>query len=458
MITRPSFLPVATLSFRQKPVGLRLTLFGSLIGGLMIWACSGEGTTTSPGEQQQPPAVASVAVTPGTATLVSFGETAQLTASAQDANGTAISGKTFTWSSSDESIATVNSSGLVSAVAAGLATITATSEGKSGTAAITVLEPVASVAVSPDNATIVAGETVQLTATTLDAAGNELTGPTVTWSSSDEAMATVDATGLVTALGAGSATITATSGGKSGTAAITVPLSVLIDASRDGGAWWCCQAVTFDPDAPHQGKAFADHLRSLGINVRELPRPFTIDLELLELFDLVIRANEFGSYLASELSAYEQYVREGGNLLLLQDFVRPAETDILGAVFGLRFAGITRGSQLVNFVAHPITEGVASGQLRYGVGSGLRESPPEATILAHLDDGSYLDLNDNGIQDVDEPASPPVMGILEFQAGFILFIGDTNFLQGDTNFLQPVPQPLVDNILRVFLPSAFANP
>ena len=227
--------------------------------------------------------------------------------------------------------------------------------------------------------------------------------------------------------------------------------SALIDASRDGGVWWFPQVPPFDPDQPHQGKAFADHLRSLGFSVRELPRPFTIDLELLEQSDLVIRASEFGSYLDTELLAYEQYVRDGGNLLLLQDFVRPAKTDILGPVFGLRFAGITRGSQLMNFVPDPITDGVASGQLRYGVGSGLTEFPPDAKILAHLDAASYLDLNDNGVRDENEPTAPRVMGRLEFGQGLVVFIGDTNFLQS-------VPQPLTANILRVFLPGAFASP
>ncbi len=124
---------------------LRLTLAGSFIGGLMIWACGGEETTTSPGGQQQPPAptVASVAVTPASATLVSFGETAQLTASAQDASGNTISGKTFTWSSSDVSIATVSSSGLATAIANGAATITATTEGVQGSASLTVAQVVA---------------------------------------------------------------------------------------------------------------------------------------------------------------------------------------------------------------------------------------------------------------------------------------------------------------------------
>src|SRR5207249_2053834 len=93
----------------------------------------------------QPPApVATVTLTPGSAT-VNEGQTLQLTATLKDANGNTLVGRTVTWQSSNTSAATVNGSGLVSGVAAGSATITATSEGQSGTSAITVTPPSASV-------------------------------------------------------------------------------------------------------------------------------------------------------------------------------------------------------------------------------------------------------------------------------------------------------------------------
>src|SRR5205814_906461 len=108
-------------------------------------------------------------------------------------------------------------------VTPGSATITATSEGKSGTSAITVTPvPVASVDVTPPSASVQAGQTVQLTATPRDAGGNPLSGRTVTWSSSNTAVATVSNSGLVSGVTPGSATITATSEGKSGASSITV--------------------------------------------------------------------------------------------------------------------------------------------------------------------------------------------------------------------------------------------
>jgi hypothetical protein len=117
----------------------------------------------------------------------------------------------------------------VNALVAGSSTITATSGGISGTAALTVTAavpvPVASVTVSPAAPSIQVGATVQLAAVTRDANNNVLTGRAITWSSSNTTVATVSASGLVNALVAGSSTITATSGGISGTAALTVSVT-----------------------------------------------------------------------------------------------------------------------------------------------------------------------------------------------------------------------------------------
>jgi hypothetical protein len=81
--------------------------------------------------------IASVIVAPSAA-MLSVGGTQQLTATPQDANGTALIGRAVTWASDDTAIATVSATGLVAAVAPGSAMITATSEGTSGVAAITV--------------------------------------------------------------------------------------------------------------------------------------------------------------------------------------------------------------------------------------------------------------------------------------------------------------------------------
>jgi uncharacterized protein YjdB len=170
--------------------------------------------------------VASVSVSPATLSLT-VGQMGQLTATPRDASGNPLTGRVVTWTTNSASVATVSSSGLVTGQGAGTATITATSEGQSGTAAITVTQPtvpVASVSVSPPNLSLTVGQTGQLTATPRDASGNPLTGRVVTWTTNSAAVATVNSTGLVTAQGAGTATITATSEGRSGTVAIIVTL------------------------------------------------------------------------------------------------------------------------------------------------------------------------------------------------------------------------------------------
>src|SRR5438876_4703772 len=169
--------------------------------------------------------VASVTVNPPSATIL-VGATRQLSAVTKDAAAATLSGRVVTWSTSNTAVAAVSSSGLVSGQSAGSATITATSEGKSGTSTITVtLVPVASVTVNPPSATILVGATQQLSAVTKDAAGATLSGRVVTWSTSNASVATVSSSGLVSGQSAGSATITATSEGKSGTSSMTVQAS-----------------------------------------------------------------------------------------------------------------------------------------------------------------------------------------------------------------------------------------
>src|SRR5207244_4103784 len=200
--------------------------------GLVTGVAAGSATITATSEGQSGTSaitvtnvpVASVTVSP-TAAGVTVGATTQLTATPKDANGTALSGRVVTWATSNAAAATVSASGLGTGVAAGSATITATSEGQSGTAALTVTNvPVASVTVSPATASLTVGATTQLTATPKDANGTALSGRVVTWGTSNAAIATVSASGLARGVAAGSATITATSGGQSGSAAVTVTL------------------------------------------------------------------------------------------------------------------------------------------------------------------------------------------------------------------------------------------
>ncbi|HJU73137.1 MAG TPA: Ig-like domain-containing protein [Gemmatimonadaceae bacterium] len=166
-----------------------------------------------------------VAVAPLTADIP-LGSNRQLAANVLDAAGNAIAGRPVTWSSSNSTIATVSVGGLVSAVALGRVTITATAEGKSGTSTIDVVDPTASVRITPAGPQILrVGGKVQLTATALNAAGQPLPGRTVNWVSSNPNVASVNSTtGEVTAVAVGQAAITAEIEGRQAQASVTVTL------------------------------------------------------------------------------------------------------------------------------------------------------------------------------------------------------------------------------------------
>jgi uncharacterized protein YjdB len=206
-----------------------VTLVG--VGSANISASAGGLTTSIPASATAASVhVATVTVTPSTVTL-NPANTAQLTAVPMDSLGNVLTGQAVTWSSSNTSVATVSANGLLSAVAVGSAVISASAGGKSGFANLTVVAAspasVASVTVSPSTASVTTGKTVQLTATLKDSVGNVLGGRTVTWSSGNPNVATVSSTGVVTAMTVGTATISASSGGQTGTAQITVTAVVV---------------------------------------------------------------------------------------------------------------------------------------------------------------------------------------------------------------------------------------
>ena len=169
-----------------------------------------------------PAPVASVSVSPSSATLI-VGQTAELEAQPRDGSGQPLSGRPVTWSSNHPEVASVTSAGVVAAVSPGTATITASSEGRNGTATIVVNAPAVNrVEVTPAATVVDVGGSFRLTATVYDSRGNVIPGAQVAWASSDTRIATVDNTGRVRGIAAGSAIITATSGDKAGTALVTV--------------------------------------------------------------------------------------------------------------------------------------------------------------------------------------------------------------------------------------------
>lgn len=190
---------------------------------LVACGCSSNGASISPG---QPKALHSIAVTCAS-TSIRMGGTLQLTATGAYSDGSTqniTSG--VTWSSSNTDVATINGSGVASALAAGSSTITATLNGVSGTVALTVAAAsvtLRSIAVTPATPGIAAGVTQQFTATGTysDGSAQNITSA-VTWSSSNAGVASINGSGTATAISAGSSTITATLNGVSGSATLTV--------------------------------------------------------------------------------------------------------------------------------------------------------------------------------------------------------------------------------------------
>ena len=179
------------------------------------------GTAQVTVEQQ----VVAVRVSPDEETLRAFGDTVRLSAAATDANGHLVEGADFTWSSDDESVVSVDASGLVTATGNGIAAVRASLEDVAGSAEVTVEQQAVAVRVSPDEEVLWAlGDTVRLSAAATDANGHLVEGADFTWSSDDESVVTVDAAGLATATGHGMARVRAETGTVEGDATVSVDL------------------------------------------------------------------------------------------------------------------------------------------------------------------------------------------------------------------------------------------
>ncbi|MCY1023440.1 Ig-like domain-containing protein [Pyxidicoccus sp. MSG2] len=206
-----------------------------LLTVLVHTACDPE---EEPNPDPTPATLTSVSVTPASFTLA-IGATQQLAVTGTYSDGTTKSvTSSATFVSDTPANATVsNSGGLVTAVAAGTAKVTATVSGKSATATVTVSAAEAtlsSIALGPTPASVAQGATLQLTVTgTFSDGSTRAVTSNVTFSSSATGTATVSASGVVTGVQAGSATITATAGGKNATLNVTVTsVAVQPDANQ----------------------------------------------------------------------------------------------------------------------------------------------------------------------------------------------------------------------------------
>ncbi len=232
---------------------------------LLVLSCGG-GSKESTG----PGPLASIVLAPDPVTLTALGATQQLTATGKDASGNVITGATITYAATTHGFATVSATGLVTAVAVGTDTVTASAGAITATAPVVVSQAVANIAVTPDTATLlVAGRTRQLAAAASDATGHPITGVAFTWKASDTTVATVNATGLATAVNDGTTQIQASAGGGTGAATVTVDrivVSVVVRSANgnkldtlasDGGTLGYAGTATDSSGATIAGQVFS---------------------------------------------------------------------------------------------------------------------------------------------------------------------------------------------------------
>lgn len=187
-----------------------------LVALLLAVACGGTGPSDD--------GVARVLIGGDAALTLVEGDTHQLSATAQDANGAAVVGAPLVWSSSTQAVATVSTGGLVTAVATGSARIIATSGRHADTVVVTVAKSgVVNVVVTIPRSLLKVSDTVRAQATAVDAAGKPVPDRPVTWTSSNGTAAVVTPFGLVLGVApANPVTISATVDGHSGSTTIAI--------------------------------------------------------------------------------------------------------------------------------------------------------------------------------------------------------------------------------------------
>jgi hypothetical protein len=169
---------------------------------------------------------------------LNVGQVATLVATPRDVNGNTLSGRPVSWNSSAPNVATVSVSGVVTALTAGTTDITATIEGVNARRTVTVTARASTVSIAPSSAILTTvGQTASFSATARDAAGNLIPNRNIQWTSSNVAVGTIASSGLLTAVSAGSTTVSANVDGVTATASVLVaPVYTLAVTTSGVGA------------------------------------------------------------------------------------------------------------------------------------------------------------------------------------------------------------------------------
>jgi hypothetical protein len=230
-------------------VGTEPIFSGSAMAELSIGVGTDVGITLVP-------VVAGVVCSGDMIVLSSYGATATIPGYALFATGDSIPEVPVGWATADVDIVSVSQAGVVTALQDGDAVVTCRAgESNFDTRIVRVFAVVASVEVAPPEATVQVGRTVAFTAMLRDALGNIITAPRpLAWSSGDETIAVVDEAGIATGVGAGTVSITATSGAPAGSSLLTVvfppPVVTTVAASDVTGSGAVLNAVVNPNGAP----------------------------------------------------------------------------------------------------------------------------------------------------------------------------------------------------------------
>ena len=259
-----------------------------------------------------PPIPTTLAVSPDTVRFTALGQTMQLAVEVREQSGRVMGEAIVSWASADTLVAAVDSAGTLTAIGGGTTTVRAMAGGVSGEVVVSVMQSAGSVVVSPAEASVALGDTVRLAAEAFDENGHAVAGAVFSWSSSDVGIASVDETGLVSAVSEGTARITAAAGDASGAAEIMVEnpdraaLVALYEAT-DGPNWvdddnWLSDAPLEDwhgIDVDETGRVVVVNLGWNNLS-GELPRELG---ELTALSRLNFHVNQLKGDIPRELGA-----------------------------------------------------------------------------------------------------------------------------------------------------------
>ena len=263
----------------------KMTVYGVTGTYAEEWADSVGATFVN----QEKPATA---VTLGDSTLtINNGETAKLTLSVTPADFT----DAVTWKSSDETVVTISDAGVVTAKGAGNATIRVSVGNVSASCKVTVVQPVTRISLNKLSRSLEAQDVYTLKATVIPSDAND---KTVTWSSSDEAIATVNQEGVVTALKKGTAVITVTANDGS-----NVSQSCTITVTNN---CYNCESVEALESPHNYENACSDVWTYTLQGANQIAVTFDEKTEVEEEFDYLYlydsEGNEVGKYTGTELA------------------------------------------------------------------------------------------------------------------------------------------------------------